>query len=541
MKRLSSLYTVGKYHCQFFGLSPTGSVGFQQQNNNHERYGLTSSASLSKLGSNGGSLMSLKNGSTRHYFKNTSNLFDSISKKKVSAASSVSHSTTILSSKELDDLLHQASALVDQGSTEESISLLSEAIESCPADPRAYGLRADLYEHTRQYQQAIPDYRKVVELLPESIPALSSLADCYASLDDYATAKKLLEQAVALDKDYLPALGSLGDLHVKTGTLDRALKYYERVVELQPHNLNGLLGLGHVALKQGSTDSAVKLYQRVVRLGASQAESLNYATGVDTNLMRLKKSAEYNPIYSASICLANIHERHGRFDNALEAINTAIKIHPGSVYAHSICASIHLRNKEPLKAIDTIDSALRVDPNNEFAKTIRADALMDMNRFKESIGLYREVIANIMERDRPDEVNTRIAILHNMIAAYIAQLGALTDSPLDIESDLDLEKESLAEILGCPENLQDLSKNARRLTKILGQLSIVTGQEESDSKRYLLALIDALNHLALTANECLLIRHNTKIDIDKESLLNPMESILYDYYSMLTSAFGTTD
>eukprot|EP01133_Synstelium_polycarpum_P003806 gene3806-4387_t len=449
-----------------------------------------------------------------------------------------SSSTETVEALSLEQLLGRASEAVTNGNVAEAIGDLTAAIGMAGNDPRAYGLRADLYEHEKRYNEAIADYKKVLELIPESIPCLSSMADCYASMDHTDMAIKLFSQILTIEPTFIPALGALGDLEIKRGDLSRAFDHFKRIMAIEPGNISGMLGMGHVALKQNSLEAAKKLYVQVIKLGKERGiQSLHTVTTGTTEGPRLKKSPEHNPVYGACLCLSNIYDMEGSLDKSLDVLETALEVHPSSAFALSMKASNLLRQKRPQDSLVCAEAAMATGNVGEFTKLIYADCLFDLARYKDSIQVYKAVAADMLERDLPDEASTRVSLLHNMLVACITRLEEV--SAIEIDLSMEVDREAISSVVGTmPENIQDLSKRARALAKLV---QAFPAPKDADTQAYVDAMVDALHQIALTANEALQIRHNPKIEIDRERILEPLEDILFSYYESLASTFATSD
>jgi Flp pilus assembly protein TadD len=86
-----------------------------------------------------------------------------------------------------------------------------------------------------RYRAAIAEFRKAVELRPESVPALTALGDAYLEADQPRNAVKPLLQAAQLDPRRARVQLLLGTAFQSLGRPKDAVVAYKRYLELDPH------------------------------------------------------------------------------------------------------------------------------------------------------------------------------------------------------------------------------------------------------------------------------------------------------------------
>jgi DNA-binding response OmpR family regulator len=86
-----------------------------------------------------------------------------------------------------------------------------------------------------KYRAAVEEFRKAVELRPDSVPALLALGDAYLEGDQLRSAVKPLQQAARLDPRNGRAQLLLGTVFQGLGREKEAVLAYKRYLELEPH------------------------------------------------------------------------------------------------------------------------------------------------------------------------------------------------------------------------------------------------------------------------------------------------------------------
>ncbi len=140
-------------------------------------------------------------------------------------------------------------------------------------------LREDIYHfnmavfHQRRqdYQAALAEYRKVVELSPHNAEVYSNMGVIHNQLGEFDQAVAVLQKALLIDPGYSKAHNNLGLAYYRSGQPEQALRHLQRAVELEPGNLEGYTNLGLVYRKLGRTGEAEAMFERVLKLSPGYA------------------------------------------------------------------------------------------------------------------------------------------------------------------------------------------------------------------------------------------------------------------------------
>jgi tetratricopeptide (TPR) repeat protein len=129
-------------------------------------------------------------------------------------------------------------------------------------------------ESIKNYDAAVEEYRKVLELAPNRPGVHYRLGRVYlargrpplAEADAEANAAREFEQELRIDPTNADAAYELGELARKAGDLDKALELFTTAVRHDPDFEEGLVGLGRVLLSQGKADLALPHLTRAIAL-----------------------------------------------------------------------------------------------------------------------------------------------------------------------------------------------------------------------------------------------------------------------------------
>jgi tetratricopeptide (TPR) repeat protein len=125
---------------------------------------------------------------------------------------------------------------VEERYLDPEIERLTELYQSDPTS-RVFAPLADAYRKSKLYDEAIDILKKGLEIHPDYVSAHLVLARCYYDKDMLQLAKNSLEKVLELDQQNIVALRLLGDILYRLGDEDGALARYKQVVEIDPTNL----------------------------------------------------------------------------------------------------------------------------------------------------------------------------------------------------------------------------------------------------------------------------------------------------------------
>jgi tetratricopeptide (TPR) repeat protein len=114
-----------------------------------------------------------------------------------------------------------------------------------------------------EWQGAESEFRRAIELNPESAPAHFWYANLLGVMGRPAEALAESERAKELDPFSPLVVMNLGRAYYRARDYDRASDYLERVVAEDPKNSSALYVLGYVYLSKGMNEEALKVFEKV--------------------------------------------------------------------------------------------------------------------------------------------------------------------------------------------------------------------------------------------------------------------------------------
>jgi tetratricopeptide (TPR) repeat protein len=139
--------------------------------------------------------------------------------------------------------INQSYALYKIGEKESALTKLSQIIIDDPNNAFAYYVKGMIYKNTLEYDLAIKEYEKVVELIPQNDKIISELAQLYQDNDQlieatesYIKLGKLKSSPYILVnflayKESAASYLNLGDYYSSIGNIDQAISAYNKVTQ----------------------------------------------------------------------------------------------------------------------------------------------------------------------------------------------------------------------------------------------------------------------------------------------------------------------
>src|SRR3977135_1601533 len=123
--------------------------------------------------------------------------------------------------------------LADRGWLDEAIKEFKKAIELDPESAHAHDNLATVYSEKKLYREALKEYLTALELEPDSATAHYNLA-CFLATHGSDMAVAEYKDAIELDPEYPDAHLNLGLTHADAGRPEEAVKELSTAIELAP-------------------------------------------------------------------------------------------------------------------------------------------------------------------------------------------------------------------------------------------------------------------------------------------------------------------
>lgn len=145
-----------------------------------------------------------------------------------------------------------------------------------------------------QYQKAIAELIKSVQLNPELYETYYHLGTVYYAAKEYDKAAEVYTRALQLKPDAVETLNNLAYLYTERNrNIDKALPMAEAAVRLEPNNASYIDTLGWVHYRLGNLEKALELLLRADQLAPGQGEILLHIGRVYLDMHKFESALAY--------------------------------------------------------------------------------------------------------------------------------------------------------------------------------------------------------------------------------------------------------
>ena len=259
--------------------------------------------------------------------------------------------------------INQGYALYKMGERESALTNLSQIIIENPNNAFAYFVKGMIYKDTLEYELAIIEYEKVVELIPQNDKLISELAQLYQDND----------QLIEATETYI----KLGRLKPSPYILDNFLAYQESAA--------CSLNLGDYYSSVGSIEQAISAYNKATqftedkrsiaiahyRLGLINLKGEEYEQAIMEKVLSQKfyplyiKDFTFDNFAQAFIEIGNMHYNAGELQKAHQNYELALQLADSNYIlseAHYKIGLSYYRSQDYENAVREGEIALSLNP-----------------------------------------------------------------------------------------------------------------------------------------------------------------------------------
>ena len=227
------------------------------------------------------------------------------------------------------------------------------------------------------------------------------------------TATQLAER-FPINSDVLDAKGRA---QIASGDTEGAISTYKRIYELSPNSIPAMAG--YVSLLNGAKEfsKARTVLQdalaRDPKNGRVKGDLIRVESEISGMRAGLAKARAFagedpgNPLYD--IVSAELYEKAGRRDDAVDLLEKAVTDHPSADALIEALSGLYFRAGNPAKAEAVLNTRLKADPKDITIRSRLASLYLDQKKYDDAIGEYARVVA-----EGPGDV----ALLNNLAWLY---------------------------------------------------------------------------------------------------------------------------
>jgi tetratricopeptide (TPR) repeat protein len=142
-------------------------------------------------------------------------------------------------------------------------------VELCPNDLDAHNVLATQYEDRNQLDDAVLEYKRILEFAPWQHTILWSIGNVYTEKGEFEQALKYYKRYADKCPDDSRSFRKIGALYETFGDYKQAKQYYDKALLIEPEYVNALVSLADIDAKLGNFGKAFQQYQDALRISKS--------------------------------------------------------------------------------------------------------------------------------------------------------------------------------------------------------------------------------------------------------------------------------
>jgi len=323
------------------------------------------------------------------------------------------------------NLTEQGLKALDEKRYQAAIDSFTQAVAR---DPKDYSLHFNLalaYSLAGKYAEAIPEYKKTLDLKPGLFEAELNLGISLLREKQGADAVPYLTDAAAQNSTQYRPNYYLAEALLGAGDAAKAEQAFTAALAIDPKAAAAELGLAHALAKQEKLDAAAAHFKKAAELNASYREdllelgSLYESAQQPEQAMSIYQQFPENP--GAQERLGELLLKADRPADAIPCFQAAVAKSPTEANRAAL-AEAYLKNKEPDKALPVVEQILTADPDNFEIRMLHGRIIRDQRKFPEAAGEFAR--ATKLKPDAPQAWSELAGVLV-MAEDYPPALAAL--------------------------------------------------------------------------------------------------------------------
>jgi tetratricopeptide (TPR) repeat protein len=238
-------------------------------------------------------------------------------------------------------LIGLANILLEEGQTEDVVTLCRRTLSIDPRNSQAYALLGDVYIGQRQPSKALPHLEKAVDIQPKITQNRLNLVACLIELDELERAQGILGDILDEDPRFPGAWFNQGVLYEEQRRADDARKAYVAEVTNYPNSFKARFNLGKLLGELGDWTGSIEQMREIIRIAPRQPEgylflarallhegrTLDEVQALAEKGLTLARTSEFKAL--GWFLLADVFERRHQPDKVTIALRNA-KMHVSS-------------------------------------------------------------------------------------------------------------------------------------------------------------------------------------------------------------------
>jgi tetratricopeptide (TPR) repeat protein len=279
-----------------------------------------------------------------------------------------------------------------------AIDDFNKAIELSPKYAHAFNSRGTTYIKQNLFELAIADFNTAIDLKPNYEFAYNNSGYAYFLKGDLDKAIADINRAIELNHNYVQAYNNRGNIYSDTGRIDQAIADYNKAIELDPKFYSAYRNRGRAYTRLGKLDQAMTDFSKAIELNptfAAAYDSRGYAylrtAQYDKAITDFNKAIELNPkSHEVLIGRGLVFEAQHHYKQAIFEYKKAIELTPAYEYSYlHLVIATWLSKTVPVEAISKLNQHVSSRNTTKWIRTISkyylsADAINEHDVLQEA-------------------------------------------------------------------------------------------------------------------------------------------------------------
>jgi len=282
----------------------------------------------------------------------------------------------------------------------EAFMYAEKAISSSPNNYYGYALRGLGWIEQKEYDKAIVDYSKSIDLKIDYAGAYNNRGLAWLNKREYDKAIADFNKAIQLKNDYETPYNNRGLAWNKKGEYDKAIADYYKSIELNNNNAESYYNRGITWSNKGEYDKAIADYDKAIELKNDHAGAYNNRGNAWLNKKEYDKAiVDYDKSIALKDDDARAFNNRGvawrykeEYDKAISDCNKAIDLESDYADAYNNRGVVWHNKGEYEKAIADYDKAIELKNNDANTYRNKGDSLYALGEIQKSIENYKKAL-----------------------------------------------------------------------------------------------------------------------------------------------------
>ncbi|MBF0382208.1 MAG: tetratricopeptide repeat protein [Magnetococcales bacterium] len=283
---------------------------------------------------------------------------------------------------------------------DDAIPLYRKYLQLQPENQFAHSNLGVALQSTGELEGAISCYQKAIAINPEYADVHNNLAVAFLEQKRLDEASQSLQKAILLKPDYIDAYNNFGNTLKEQGKLEEAITAYQKVISLNPNYAEAYSNLGNIYKEQLKLDEAVANYKKAISYSPNLAEAycnlgiaLYAQRKLDEAYENLQKALLLKPNFAEVIMnIGTIQKEHNNLDMAVISYKKAISCDANLAEAHNNLGTTLYEQGKLDEAITSFKQAITINPSYAEAYSNLGNNYREQHRFDDAISSYQKAL-----------------------------------------------------------------------------------------------------------------------------------------------------